>query len=89
MNTFRARGSPVRSAASTSLLALGLIMAGCSNPRASHAPPLDAYALSGSKIKHFTPMPGLSNAPGDAMLLAAVGLSHLRGSVARSAIVTF
>lgn len=96
MSIFRARGSPVRPAASTSLLALvplllalGLVMAGCSNPRASNTPPLDAYALSGGKIKHFTPMPGLSNAPGDAMLLAAVGLSHLRGSVARSGSVTF
>ena len=96
MNTFRAGGSHIRPAASTSLLALvplllalGLIMAGCSNPRASNTSPLDAYALSGGKIKHFIPMPGLSNDPGDAMLLAAVGLSHLSGPIARSAIVTF
>ena len=76
-------------AATTLLLALCLIAAGCNNPRVPYTPPVNAYALSGGKIKHFTPTPGLPNDPGDKMLLAAVGFSHIKGSVARSAIITF
>ena len=79
----------IRPAAATILLlALCLIVAGCNNPRVPYTPP-DAYALSGGKIKHFTPTPGLPNSPTDRMLLAAVGLSRLKGSTARSAFVTF
>ena len=51
--------------------------------------PLDAYTLSGGKITQFVSLPGSNNDPTDKMLLAAFGLSLLKGSSARSALVTF
>ena len=92
MITFRARGSHIRPAASTSLLALvplllalGLVTAGCSNPRASHAPPLDAYALSGGKITRFISEPGLSADPTARAMLLACRQLPVTSSIAQSA----
>ena len=74
-------------AATTLLLALCLIAAGCSNPRAPSTPPLDAYALSGGKIKHFMPTPGLPNSPADKAMLLACRQLPITSDTARSAVL--
>lgn len=74
------------------LLIVCLIMPGCGSrtaPKIVNMPPLDAYATSGGKIKHFTPLPGLEHDSSNSILLTAAGLSNIKGSTARSAIVTF
>jgi len=77
----------------TTLFLSLLAVSGCasqSKPQRIQQPrSLDAYTLSGGKIAHFTPLPGTYDDPSDKMLLVAAGLSHLNGSVARSALVTF
>ena len=88
MSIFRAGGFLVRPAAATSLLlALGLVTAGCGNPRAPNTPPLDAYALSGGKITDFMANPYMPADPSMRALLESCQKFPLKSKSARSACV--
>jgi hypothetical protein len=91
MTKFLSDSSRIGSAA-VMLLTLGLLSVGCSNrpdPRLSNAPPLNAAALSGGKITHFVPLFGLEHDSSNSILLAAVRLSNIKGSLAHSGLITF
>ncbi len=78
----------VRSAAVTLLLTLLLLCAGCRSgpdPSAFNTPPTDAYALSGGKITHFTPTPGLPSSPADKAMLLACRQLPITSHTARGA----
>ena len=82
------KGSHIRLAAATTLLlALWLIAAGCNNPRAPSTPPVNAYALSGGMITHFVPMPDLLNSPADKAMLLACRQLPITSDTARSAVL--
>ena len=89
-------GAHIRSAVSirpaaftTLLLALCLIAAGCSNPRAPSTPPVNAYALSGGKITRFIPPPGLPNGPTNKAMLEICRQLELNSDTAQGAYAIF
>lgn len=92
MTIILSKGLCIWSAAFTiMLLALGLLITGCSSnrpsPRAFNAPALDAYALSGGKITHFIGNPELPADPTAKALLQACRSLSIKSHTAQSAYV--
>jgi hypothetical protein len=74
----------------TTLLTFSLVLPGCNSrplPGTFNAPPLDAYALSGGKIKHFQGMPFLPADPAAKAMLLACRQLPIHTDKARSAIL--
>lgn len=72
-------------------LSLCLVSIGCQYkrpvPSSFNQPVTDAYALSGGKITHFTPQPGLPASPADKAMLLACRQLPLQTNTAQSALL--